>query len=113
MVDFEKFKEFALQSAARHDAEMAMIRESLITARDSIMALNRTMDRVVENRIHLQDSMDENHRKTEESIRTTQEEIRATQMEMRATHEATQAEIRELSRVVFRHVTDPGGHPRT
>ena len=106
MVDFEKFKEFALQSAARHDAEMAMIRESLITARDSIMALNRTMDRVVENRIHLQDSMDENHRKTEESIRTTQEEIRAS-------HEATQAEIRELSRVVFRHVTDPGGHPRT
>ena len=111
-MDFEKFKEFALQSAARHDAEIAMIRESSITARDSILALNRTMDRVVANQIHLQDSMDENHTKSEEAIRTTQESIRATQLEMRATHEATQAEIRELSRVVFRHVTDPEGHPR-
>ena len=112
MLDFEKFKEFALQSAARHDAESEMIREGLITARDSIMALSRTMEHVVENRIHLQDAMDESHRKTEESIRAMKEEMRANHKATQAEIQATQAEICELSRVVFRHVTDPEGHPR-
>lgn len=63
-----------LESAARHEVEIAAIRESL-------GSMTNTVDRLVDNQIHLQESID-----------------------------VLSREMRALERVVFRHVTDPDAH---
>jgi hypothetical protein len=73
-MDFGHFQEFMLESAARHEVEIAAIRESL-------GSMTNTVDRLVDNQIHLQESID-----------------------------VLSREMRALERVVFRHVTDPDAH---
>jgi hypothetical protein len=87
-MDFERFKEFMLESAARHDTEIAAIRESLKSVADTLQSINdsfksvtSTVDRLVDNQVFLQES-----------------------------HAQTQESLRELERIVFRHVTDPDAH---
>src|SRR5947208_8920735 len=50
-MDLERFQEFALQAAARHEVEIAEIR-------DSIRSLTNTVERQVDNQVFLQESMD-------------------------------------------------------
>lgn len=81
------------------------IRDSLVTNRDSLGSVNITIDRLAENQIHLQESIDEEHR-------ATQEEMRKTQEERWRVREDTRAELAELARIVFGHVTDRDAHTR-
>ena len=87
-MDFERFQEFMLESAARHDVEIAAIRESL-------KSVSNTLDRLVDNQVFLQESLDLLAKETRED------------------HAQTQASLRELERIVFRHVTDPNAHNAT
>ena len=114
-MDFEQFREFMWQSAAKHDAEigktqqgLARVHDTMVIVGESLRSLHNTVEHLVENQIHLQESMDEQHRATQESIRETQESIRETQDKIRQ----TQDEIREVGRVVFGHVMDRDAHTR-
>ena len=98
-MDAERFQEFMLESAARHDAQIAGIRESLRsvantleTISESFQSVSNTVDRLVDNQVFLQESLDLFARQTSED------------------HAKTQASLRELERIVFRHVTDTGAH---
>jgi hypothetical protein len=91
-MDLERFQEFMLQSAARHDSEMAVIRESL-------GRITNTVDRLVDNQVYLQESMDLLTRKLVEETEAREK-----------SREQAEHEIQELRRVVFRHVTDPDAH---
>jgi hypothetical protein len=102
-MDFEKFREFMLESAATHDAEIATIRQTLLTIRDSFASMEKTAGMLLTNQIHLQESMDGEHKATAEAIQITQEEIRTARAD-------TKAELAELSRIVFGHITDPDAH---
>ena len=50
-VDFERLQEFMLESAARHEVEIAAIRESL-------SSISNTVGRLVDNQVYLQESND-------------------------------------------------------
>lgn len=98
-LDFERFQELMLESAARHDAEIAAIRESLKSVAntlqsvgDSFKSVSNAVDRLVDNQMFLQESLDLLTKQTSED------------------HAKTQASLRELERIVFRHATDPGAH---
>ncbi|MGH9720362.1 MAG: hypothetical protein ACRD8O_09125 [Bryobacteraceae bacterium] len=98
-MEFEQFKDFMLQSAAEHDARIAMIE-------DSLNRLSRTTQVLVDNQIHLQESLD---RLAEENRRASEENRRAAE-ENRGAAEENRAGLAELRRIVFRHVTDPDAH---
>jgi hypothetical protein len=137
-MDLERFQEFMLQSAARHDAEMAIIRES-------IGSITKTVGRLVDNQVYLQESMDLLTRKLieEADTRERQNEVwerqnaeRDRQLAERErqnaerdrqladrdkqlveqdrqnaeAHAQFRQELRELERIVFRHTTDPEAH---
>jgi hypothetical protein len=91
-MDFEGFKESMLESAARHDAEIAIIRESLKSVAESLTSVTNTVGRLVDNQIFLQESLD------------------ALATQTREDHAQTQKSLRELERIVFRHVSDPDAH---
>ena len=57
-MDFERFQEFMLESAARHDAEIAVIRQTLKSVADSLQSVTSTVGRLVDNQVYLQESMD-------------------------------------------------------
>ena len=98
-MDLERFREFMLESATRHDAEIAAIRESLKTVAntlqsvsDSFQSVTNTVDRLVDNQAFLQESLDLIAKETRED------------------HAQTQSSLRKLEQIVFRHVTDPDAH---
>ena len=72
-MDLERFQQFMLESAAKHDAEIGTLRESMREMNQSIAkhdaqfgVVAETLDRVshtlevlVNNQVHLQESMDD------------------------------------------------------
>jgi hypothetical protein len=86
-MEFEQFRDFMLQSAAKHDAQISTLQEM-------VKSLVSTVEMLAENQSRLQKSMNDSFRR------------------MALDHEATQTELRELSRIVFRHVSDPDAHSR-
>jgi hypothetical protein len=112
-MDLERFQEFMLEFAARqdaaaarhdvaiaqhdaaiaqHDTAIAQHDAEIADIRDSLKSMANTVDRLVDNQVFLQESLD----------------VLATQT--REDHAQTQESLRELERIVFRHVTDPGAH---
>ena len=80
-MDFERFQEFILESAARqeaaaarHDAAIAQHDAAIADIRDSLKSMANTVERLVDNQVFVQES------------------------------------LQELERIVFRHATDPGAH---
>ena len=86
-MEFEQFRDFMLQSAAKHDAQIATLQEM-------VKSLASTVEMLAENQSRMQKSTNDSFRR------------------MELDHEATQAELRELSRIVFRHATDRDAHSR-
>jgi DNA-binding transcriptional regulator YbjK len=87
-MDFEQFKEFMQQSATQQDARIAQIEEA-------IRSLASTSQRLADNQICLQDRVDEIGKNSVIIQRQLQE---------------LSQEMRELGRIVFRHVTGPKAH---
>jgi len=105
-MDFERFQEFMLESAARHDAEIATIRESLKTINgtlksvsDSLKSAANTVGHVVDNQVFLQERLD-----------LLAQDLSQHAKENRAEAAQIHASLRDLERIVFRHVTDPSAH---
>ena len=98
-MDLERFQEFMLQSAARHDSEMAVIRESIGSINSTLGSITNTVEHLVDNQVYLQESIDLLTRKMSEAAAAS-EKNRA----------QAEREMQELRRVVFRHVTDPEAH---
>lgn len=98
-MDFDGFQEFMLQSAAKHEADIAAIRESL-------KSMANTVDRLVDNQVFLQESLDLLTNQTRAQAETQQKD----HTEMRDSQRELRESLHELERIVFRHVTDPGAH---
>lgn len=84
-----------LEAAARHEVEIGAIRDSLKSVADSVQSLAKTVDRLVDNQVFLQERIGDlakNQDATQQSSRDLQQSLR------------------DLERIVFRHVTDPGAH---
>ena len=98
-MDFERFQEFMLESAARHDAEIATIRESLKTINSALQSVSNTVGRLVDNQVFLQERLD-----------LLAQDLSQHAKENRAEAAQIHASLRDLERIVFRHVTDPSAH---
>ena len=102
-MDFERFQEFMLHSAARHDSEMAVIRESL-------GSITKTVGRLVDNQVYLQESMDILTRKVVEEADAWEKRHAAFEKQNAEAHAEIQQALSELDRILFGHTTDPDAH---
>jgi hypothetical protein len=98
-MDFERFREFMLESAARHESEIAAIRVSLTS-------MSNTVGRLVDNQVYLQESIDLLTRKMIENEDAREKDRTQAESEM----QEIRLEMRALERVVFRHASDPDAH---
>ncbi len=96
---FERFREFMFESAARQDAAAVRHDVEIAAIRESLTSITNTVGRLVDNQVFLHESIEQ----TQESIELLAKETRQQAAEMRAS-------LRELERIVFRHVSDPGAH---
>jgi len=88
-----------LESAARHESEIAAIRVSLTS-------MSNTVGRLVDNQVYLQESIDLLTRKMIENEDAREKDRTQAESEM----QEIRREMRELGRIVFRHATDPDAH---
>ncbi len=98
-MDLEGFQEFMLESAARHESEIAAIRGSLTS-------MSNTVGRLVDNQGYLQESIDLLTRKMIENEEARGSDRTQAESEM----QEIRREMRELERIVFSHATDPNAH---
>lgn len=99
-----------LESAARHESEIAAIRVSLTS-------MSNTVGRLVDNQVYLQESIDlltrkmiENEDARERDRRTWETGRERDRTQAESEMQDIRREMRELERIVFRHATDPDAH---
>ena len=105
-MDFERFQEFMLESAARHESEIAAIRVSLTS-------MSNTVGRLVDNQVYLQESIDLLTRKmieNEDAREKDRAEAKKNHTDAESEMREIRREMRDLERIVFRHATDPDAH---
>ena len=91
-MDFERFQQFMLESAARHDGEIAVLRESLGTITETMDRVSRTLEVLVNNQVHLQEKSD------------------ADESEFRRRMEDFSSRMDDFRKAFVLHVVDPEAH---
>ena len=100
-MDFERFQQFMVESAARHEAEIGMLRESLkestaehkarfAVIEDTLGRVSHTMELLVNNQVHVQELRDEDRAELSEFRRS----------------------MDDFRKAFIFHVTDPEAHRR-